>query len=164
MRRGRKARGLKEQEAAPLPKGERAAMRLLLVDDDDAVREELRRTIELKTTFEVVGEARDGAEAVKLAGSLHADIVLMDVRMPMMDGIDATAKIKNLWPRIYVLALSDLAESSSVDGMLRAGADGYVLKGVGAEELMSPFQAASSGLRISTGELSSSGGTRAEPS
>ena len=121
---------------------------MLLVDDNAAARAGLRQAIELKTTFEVVAEAADGEEAVRLARELDVDIVLMDVRMPVMDGIQATAQIKLDNPAIYVLAISGSADPTDVTGMLRAGASGYVLKGSQPEQFLSPLEAVSSGLEV----------------
>ena len=146
MRWGRKARGL-HVEAAQLPKGE-TSVKLLLVDDNAAVRAGLRRAIELKTTFEVVGEAGDGEEAVKLARELDVDIVLMDVRMPVMDGVQATSQIKLHKPATYVLAISASSDPSDVTGMLRAGASGYVLKGSQPENFLSPLEAVATGHEV----------------
>ena len=123
-------------------------MRLLLVDDNAAVRAGLRRAIELKTTFEVVAEAGNGEEAVELARELDLDIILMDVRMPVMDGIQATAQIKLDKPSTYVLAISGCDDPSAVSGMLRAGASGYVLKGALPEEFLSPLEAVITGLKM----------------
>ena len=121
---------------------------MLLVDDNPVVRTGLRRAIELKTTFEVVGEAGDGVEAVKLARELDVDIVLMDVRMPIMDGIEATTRIKADKPNVYVLAISGSADPVAVSGMLRAGASGYVLKGSLPEEFLSPLEAVTTGHNV----------------
>ncbi|MDQ3987024.1 MAG: response regulator transcription factor [Actinomycetota bacterium] len=123
-------------------------MKLLLVDDSEAARKGLRTAIELKTTFEVVGEAQNGAEAVALADELEVDVVLMDVRMPVMDGIEATAEIKRRHPEVYILALSSTAEPSAVAGILRAGAAGYILKGALPEDFMSPLEATSTGHKV----------------
>ena len=123
-------------------------MKLLLVDDDDAVRRGLRQAIELKTTFEVVAEAANGDDAVRLAHDLDLDIVLMDVRMPGMNGVEATARIKAIDPDIYVLALSASADPTLVNGMLRAGASGYVLKGALPDDFLSPLEAAMSGAKV----------------
>ncbi len=123
-------------------------MKLLLVDDNDAVRDGLRRAIELKTTFEVVGEAANGADAVRLVAELRPDVVLMDVRMPVMDGVEATQIIKRDHPGVYILAISGSAEPAFVSGMLRAGASGYVLKGALPEDFLSPLEAASGGHKL----------------
>ena len=123
-------------------------MKLLLVDDDDMSRYGMRQAIEAKTTFEVVAEASDGLEAVRLAQELDVDIVLMDVRMPVMDGVQATTLIKQYKPSVYILAISGSADPSAVSGMLRAGASGYVLKGALPEEFLSPLMAAEMGTRV----------------
>ncbi len=122
-------------------------MKLLLVDDDESTRLGLRRALEEKTTFEVVGEAADGLEAIRLVQELDVDIVMMDVRMPVMDGIQATSLIKRDNPGLYVLALSESADPSAVSGMLRAGASGYVLKG-NLAEFLSPLEAVVTGTRV----------------
>ena len=119
-------------------------MKLLLVDDNDLVRQGLRRAIELKTTFEVL-EASSGAEAIALVESEDVTVVLMDVKMPGMDGIEATREIKKRKPNVYVLAVSGYAEPASVTGMLRAGASGYILKGSLPEEFLSPLDAVTTG-------------------
>lgn len=121
---------------------------MLLVDDNALVRAGLRRAIETKTTFEVVGEAGDGVEAVRLARELDVDIVLMDVRMPIMDGVEATAQIKLHQPNVFVLGLSGDADPAAVSGMLRAGASGYVLKGSLPEEFLSPLEAVETGHKM----------------
>jgi two-component system, NarL family, response regulator LiaR len=120
-------------------------MKMLLVDDNAAARAGLRRAIELKTTFEVVGEAADGEEAVRLVRELDVDIVLMDVRMPVMDGVQATAQIKLDKPHTYVLAISASADPADITGMMRAGASGYVLKGSQPENFLSPLEAVATG-------------------
>lgn len=123
-------------------------MKLLLVDDNETARYSLRQAIELKTTFEVVGEAANGHEAVRLVKELDVDIVLMDVRMPVMDGVQATALIKQLKPEVYVLAVSGSEDATVVSAMLRAGASGYLLKGALAEDFLSPLEAARIGHRL----------------
>jgi DNA-binding NarL/FixJ family response regulator len=122
-------------------------MKLLLVDDNDLVRQGLRRAIELKTTFEVV-EAASGPEAIAIVEAEDVDVVIMDVRMPGMDGIEATSEIKTLKPSTYVLAISGWAEPAAVAGMLRAGASGYVLKGSLPDQFLSPLDAMATGLPV----------------
>ncbi len=119
-------------------------MKLLLVDDNELVRHGLRRAIELKTTFEVV-EAASGPEAIAIVEAEDVDVVIMDVRMPGMDGIEATRQVKALRPAIYVLAISGYAEPAAVAGMLRAGASGYVLKGSLPDQFLSPLDAMATG-------------------
>jgi DNA-binding NarL/FixJ family response regulator len=121
-------------------------MKLLLVDDDELARHGLRQAIEHKTTFEVV-EAASGPEAISIVEAEVIDVVLMDVRMPGMDGIEATREIKARKPAIYVLAISGWAEPAVVSGMLRAGASGYVLKSA-PNQFLSPLEAITSGHHV----------------
>ena len=102
--------------------------RLLLADDHALVREGLRAVLEAQEGIEVVGEAQDGPQAVELCQKLSPDLVLMDVRMPRMDGLEATRVIKRELPRIIVLVLSAFEDPNYLSKALKAGAAGYVLK------------------------------------
>ena len=120
-------------------------IRILLVDDHSVVRKGLRMFLSLDPELEVVGEARDGAEAVRMAHELKPDVVLMDLLMPVMDGIQATAMIRRELPDTEVLALTSVLEDSSVVGAVRAGAIGYLLKDTHAEALCGAIKAAAAG-------------------
>jgi two-component system, NarL family, response regulator LiaR len=120
-------------------------IRILLVDDHSVVRKGLRMFLSLDPELEVVGEARDGAEAVRMAHELQPDVVLMDLLMPVMDGIQATATIRRELPDTEVLALTSVLEDSSVVGAVRAGAIGYILKDTEADELRRAIKAAAAG-------------------
>ncbi|HOD36252.1 MAG TPA: response regulator transcription factor [Syntrophales bacterium] len=109
--------------------------RLLIVDDHKMYRDALKKMISRETDMEVVGEAEDGKKAVVLARDLQPDIILMDVRMPVMDGIEATRRILAEKPDMKILALSVSSDGNSVSGMMRAGALGYIMKGGDFEEL-----------------------------
>lgn len=111
------------------------SIRVLLVDDHKIMLEGLRLLIESQTDMEVVGEAENGRKAVLLAGQLKPDVVIMDVRMPEMNGIDATCRIISNQPDIKVVALSMDAGKHSVVNMLKAGATGYILKDNAFKEL-----------------------------
>jgi DNA-binding NarL/FixJ family response regulator len=115
------------------------------VDDHSVVRKGLRMFLSLDPDLEVVGEARDGAEAVRMAHELQPDVVLMDLLMPVMDGIQATAMIRRELPDTEVLALTSVLEDSSVVGAVRAGAIGYILKDTEADELRRAIKAAAAG-------------------
>lgn len=104
-------------------------MRLLIVDDHEIGRATLRQMLELTTTFEIVAEAGDGLEAVALVEEVQPDIVLMDIQMPFMSGIEATEIIKQRHPNVYVLALTMYGDDASRAAMKRVGADGFVMKG-----------------------------------
>jgi len=120
-------------------------IRLLIADDHSVVRQGLRMFLGLDTDLEIVGEASDGAEAVALARELHPDVVLMDLIMPVMDGISAIKTIRSELPDIEVLALTSVLEDASVIGAVRAGAIGYLLKTTEADELRRAIKAAAAG-------------------
>ena len=120
-------------------------IRILLVDDHSVVRRGLRSFLKYDPELEVVGEAEDGAEALSLAQELKPDVVLMDLVMPVMDGIAATAAIRRALPETEVLALTSVLEDASVVGAVRAGAIGYLLKNTQAEALCQAIKAAAAG-------------------
>jgi DNA-binding NarL/FixJ family response regulator len=110
-------------------------IRVLLVDDQELVRAGLRGILRAQFGFDVVGECANGAEVLDAVSALAPDIVLMDVRMPRLDGIGATSQLLAERPSTPVLALTTFDDDEALAGMLRAGATGFVLKGVTAEEL-----------------------------
>jgi DNA-binding NarL/FixJ family response regulator len=120
---------------------------VLIADDQDLVRAGFRLILEL-ADFDVVGEARDGAEAVELARRLQPDVVLMDVRMPRMDGIEATRRIglQGLGTRVLVLTTFDLDEH--VFDALHAGASGFLLKDTGRDRLIDAVRTVASGEKL----------------
>src|SRR6516164_5535866 len=120
-------------------------IRILIADDHSVVRQGLRMFLGLDSELEVVGEAANGAEALNLARQLRPDVVLMDLLMPVMDGIAATSAIRREVPDTEVLALTSVLEDASVVGAVRAGAIGYLLKDTQAEELCRAIKAAAAG-------------------
>ena len=120
-------------------------IRVLLADDHGIVREGLRVFLGYDPELAVVGEAADGAEAVQLARELHPDVVLMDLLLPVMDGIAATAVIRRELPETEVIALTSALESKLVVGAVKAGAIGYLLKDTQAAELRRAIKAAAAG-------------------
>jgi DNA-binding NarL/FixJ family response regulator len=119
--------------------------RILIADDHSVVRQGLRMFLALDPDLEVVGEAPDGAEALRLARDLKPDVVLMDLLMPEMDGIAATQAIRKEVPDVEVIALTSVLEDASVVGAIRAGAIGYLLKNTEADELRRAIRAAADG-------------------
>lgn len=121
------------------------AIRIVIADDHSVVRRGLRMFLAMDPELVVVGEAADGEEAVKIARQLLPDIVLMDLLMPVMDGITATAIIRSELPDTEVLALTSVLEDASVVGAVRAGAIGYLLKDTDADALCRAIKAAAAG-------------------
>jgi DNA-binding NarL/FixJ family response regulator len=120
-------------------------IRILTVDDHSVVRQGLRMFLSLDEELEVVGEAADGVEAVQLAHELQPDVVLMDLLMPGMDGIEATQTIRQELPEVEVIALTSVLEDQAVYDAMRAGAIGYLLKDTQADELCAAIKAAAAG-------------------
>jgi NarL family two-component system response regulator LiaR len=118
---------------------------VLIVDDHGVVREGLRAYLELEADIEIVGEARDGAEAVRRAQELQPDVVLMDLVMPNMDGVDATACIKQQQPATHVIILTSFLDDERVVPAIRAGATSYLLKDVAATDLARAIRGARAG-------------------
>ena len=125
--------------------GGKMPIRVLITDDHSVVRQGLRMFLSLDPELEVVGEACNGAEALNLASELRPNVVLMDLLMPVMDGIAATSAIRRTLPDVEVVALTSVLEDASVVGAVRAGATGYLLKDTDADELRRAVKAAASG-------------------
>ena len=109
--------------------------RVLIVDDHRMFRDGLKLVINHQTDMEVVGEAEDGEKAIALTRELLPDIILMDMKMPIMDGAEATSRILAEMPGMKILALSIYDDDGFMANMMRAGALGYILKGCDSEEL-----------------------------
>ncbi|MGC9398063.1 MAG: response regulator [Anaerolineae bacterium] len=120
-------------------------IRVLLVDDHAVVRSGLGAFLMAFDDMELVGEAANGAEALKLCERLSPDVVLMDLVMPVMDGAEATREIRSRYPEIQVLALTSFKEQDLVQGALEAGAIGYLLKNIQADKLAEAVRAAHAG-------------------
>jgi PAS domain S-box-containing protein len=116
------------------------AVRVLVVDDHDIVRDGLAAMLREAPGIEVVGEAPDGREAINKALALHPDVVLMDVSMPLLSGEEATRQIKTRLPKTRVIALSMYDEAEKKEKMFEAGAEGYILKTVSAEDLIAAIR------------------------
>jgi NarL family two-component system response regulator LiaR len=120
-------------------------IRVMIVDDHGMVRRGLAAFLRVSPDLELVAEARNGREAVQLCAQVQPDVVLMDLMMPEMDGMEATQVIRQRWPRIQVIALTSFQRPDLVQGALRVGAIGYLLKNVSASELAEAIRAAFSG-------------------
>ena len=111
-------------------------IKILIADDHAVVREGTRQILEQEADLDVVAEAADGEEAVRLAGRFSPDVAIIDIAMPKVDGIEATRQIKALYPTVTVLILTAYDDDQFVFGLLEAGAAGYLLKSVRGRELV----------------------------
>jgi len=122
-----------------------STIRILLAEDHVVVRQGTRQLLEREHDFEIVGEAGDGEEAVQLASQFKPDVVIMDVAMPKLSGIEATKQIKAILPATSVLVLTGYDYDEYIFSMLEAGACGYLLKNVSGDELISAVRAVYAG-------------------
>jgi two-component system, NarL family, response regulator LiaR len=120
-------------------------IRILIVDDHTMVRNGLISFLKNEPEFELVGEARDGREAIECCGALKPDVILMDLVMPALGGVAATRAIHQRWPNVRVIALTSFQEKDLVQDALQAGAIGYLLKNVSGDELAEAIRKAHGG-------------------
>jgi NarL family two-component system response regulator LiaR len=124
---------------------EAAPIKVLLVDDHAVVRSGLGAVLLSYDDMTLVGEAGNGEEAIHFCEGTKPDVVLMDLKMPVMDGVEATKAIRERWPNINVIALTSFKEKEMVEGALKAGAMSYLLKNVSADELVTAIRGAVAG-------------------
>ncbi len=120
-------------------------IKVLLVDDHHVVRQGLRMYLALDPELEVVGEAANGQEALQIARRIHPDVILMDLLMPVMDGLTAIGLLRKELPDTEIIALTSILEDEKVVGAIRAGAIGYLLKDTQADDLNRAIKAAAAG-------------------
>lgn len=120
-------------------------IRILVADDHDVVRQGLRMFLADDPELEIVAEARNGAEALEMAKTLKPDVILMDILMPVMDGITAIGEVRRALPETEVIALTSVLEDAKVVGAVKAGAIGYLLKDTRGDELCRAIKAAAAG-------------------
>jgi DNA-binding NarL/FixJ family response regulator len=121
------------------------SIRILLVDDQTMFRDGLRVLLSTQPDFQIVGEAADGEQAIRKAAALHPDVVLMDLRMPVLDGAAATRRLRAVQPDVRVIVLTTFDEDAAIFDGLRAGATGYLLKDAPTEKLYEAIRAAARG-------------------
>lgn len=129
------------------------SIRVVIADDHEVVREGIRLILEAEQGFEVVGEACDGIEAVALVGEFVPDVVLMDLRMPRMDGLEALEQIRARWPGVAVVILTTFDEDDLMLRGLKTGARGYLLKDTSRATLFNALRAAARGETLLTPEV-----------
>ncbi|MFG6200162.1 response regulator [Nonomuraea sp. JJY05] len=120
-------------------------MKVLVVDDQQLMREGLVALLDLVDDVEVVGDAGDGEQALRLVAELRPEVVLMDLRMPVMDGVEATRRIARAHPEVAVVVLTTYDDDRSVDSALLAGACGYLTKDAGRAEIAAALRSAAAG-------------------
>jgi DNA-binding NarL/FixJ family response regulator len=125
-----------------------AAIRIVLADDHPVVRRGLRALLDSLDGMDVVGEAADGEEALREVQLLQPDVVLMDVRMPGLDGVEATKRVRTACPETSVLVLTMYDDDTTVLAAMRAGASGYLLKGADQDEIAAAIRAVAAGQTI----------------
>jgi NarL family two-component system response regulator LiaR len=127
------------KESSPPP------IRVMLVDDHTMVRHGLATFLKIFDDFELVGEADNGEAAVKLCGEIHPDVILMDIVLPKMDGVETTQVIRGKYPQVQVIALTSFKDEELINKALKAGAIGYLIKNVSAEDLAQAIRSACKG-------------------
>ena len=120
---------------------DRRGQRVLIVDDSPQVRQELRTLLTLAGDIEIVGEAADGLEAIRLAEALQPEVVLMDLEMPVLDGYEAARQIKSRWPACRVVALTVHGYEAARQKASQAGVDVFLVKGASVETLVQAISA-----------------------
>lgn len=120
-------------------------IRIVLVDDHRVVREGTRQILQKETDLRVIGEAGDGEEAIRLVSELKPDVVVMDISMPRLNGIEATKRIKAMYPHIAVLILTAYEQDQYIFAALEAGAAGYLLKDIHGQELVAAIRSVQAG-------------------
>ncbi|MFI5894673.1 response regulator [Actinoplanes sp. NPDC051513] len=130
-----------------------APLRIAVVDDDHLMRAGLCAVLSTDDSIQIVGEASDGAAAVELAGRLGPDVMLMDIRMPVLDGIEATRRIVASAPGVRILILTTFEDDDYVLGALRGGAAGFVLKRIQPEQLIAAIHTVAAGDQLLAPEV-----------
>ncbi len=120
-------------------------IRVLIADDHSMVRAGLATFIKVKPDLDLVGEARNGQDALRLCEQVRPDVILMDLVMPQMDGVAATRAIRERWPQVQIIALTSFKDKEMVQDALRAGAISYLLKDVSVDELAEAIRASHAG-------------------
>lgn len=131
------------------------SIKLLIADDQEIIREGLHDLFEDETGIEIIGLARNGQEVIQICLEKQPDTILMDLHMPVMDGVEATKRIKSKWPHIRVIILTTFKEISYVTEALKAGAEGYLLKGIEPEDLSAGVKLISHGGTLISKEIAS---------
>lgn len=134
-----------ESNIAPVERENEKVIKILLADDHPVVRRALKNDIEKEADFSVLGEASDGEEAIRLTAELTPDVIIMDIGMPKLNGIEATRQIKSDYPDIIVLVLTIYDDIEHILGILESGADGYLTKNILVEDIIKSIRSVVAG-------------------
>ncbi len=127
---------------------------IIIADDQDIIREGLKMILSLDDNVKIIGEAENGKKLLEILNFEQPDVILMDIRMPVMDGIEATAVVKRLYPNVKIIILTTFDEDEYIFGSLKNGADGYVMKDSGSKAILSAIQGACLGSMILDSSIS----------
>ncbi|QHQ63385.1 response regulator [Anaerocolumna sedimenticola] len=127
---------------------------IIIADDQDIIREGLKMILSLDDNVKIIGEAENGKQLLEILSFEQPDVILMDIRMPVMDGIEATAVVKRLYPNVKIIILTTFDEDEYLFGSLKNGADGYVMKDSGSKAILSAIQGACLGSMILDSSIS----------
>ncbi len=128
-------------------------MKLIIADDDILISDSLKILIEMNEDIEVVGTAKNGDEVIALCEKILPDVILMDVRMPIMNGVEATKILKQKWPKLHIVMLTTFNESDLIKQALLAGAEGYLLKSTPADGIVERIKAIGKGAVVLDSEV-----------
>jgi two-component system, NarL family, response regulator LiaR len=131
----------------------RSIMKIVIADDDTLISDSLRMLVEMKGDITVIGTAKNGEEAIKLCEGERPEVVLMDIRMPVMNGVEATKEIKRRWPQVHIVMLTTFNDSESIKEAMRSGADGYLLKSTPADGIIERIRAIGKGAVVLDSEV-----------
>lgn len=131
-------------------------LKVIVVDDDALIRDSLSLILDLEADFQVMGTATNGQEALEMCGRLQPDLVLMDVRMPVMDGVLGTRRIREKYPQIKIVILTTFKDEEYITEALKHGASGYILKSQPAESIVETLRAVARGNMVLEADVASS--------
>ena len=120
-------------------------MKILLVDDHKLIRDAIHSYLDQDQEFDVIGQVSNGVEAIEFLDGTSVDVVMMDINMPIMDGVDCTREITKKWPEVKVLALTMMSDNQHIKQMMNAGAVGYILKNCTEEEVKDALRTVNAG-------------------
>ena len=130
-------------------------IKVMIADDQELIRESLKIVLGVEQDMEVVATASNGNEVLKLISKTHPDVILMDIRMPEMDGVECTRRVKEKYPDTYIIVLTTFDDDEYIYGALKYGASGYLLKGISMKELSGAIRTVVSGQAMINPEITS---------